>query len=270
MDNLEERGLGALPPKIDVRDYKVAGAAVDTTALPKSFSLNPIMSIKSQGSVSSCVAHAVSSILEYHARAEHKLSTNFIYGAQFPLFNRDGKGMFLRDACKIVKDYGDPLEADCPGNFEVRACYDDAEAALNNEEIMKVALRFRIKSYVNLDSDKEIKYAIMNYGPVLASVKWYRDTVVRSGVMESKLDGDYGYHAIVLYGWNEKGFLMQNSWGRFWGDNGRAILPYNYGICEAKALVDDERDDIVVPKRNKFIDILYRILNYVLNLFYKR
>lgn len=36
-----------------------------------------------------------------------------------------------------------------------------------------------------------------------------------------------GGHAFALVGYNELGFLVQNSWGEDWGDGGFAILPYD-------------------------------------------
>lgn len=259
-------GMGSLPPRTDVRDYKVA-SAINAAELPVSYSVPLYMSVKNQGGVSSCVAHATASILEYHDKGEHTLSTNFIYGGQYSICGRDGRGMYLRDACKIVNHYGDALESDCPGNTEVTDCYGIADNALMDEAAMEAAARFKVKSYANANGDTDIKYAIMNYGPVLASVKWFYDTFVDDeGVMQTKHEGDFGYHAIVLYGWNEKGFLMQNSWGRGWGQQGRAILPYSYGICEAKAMVDADNDDIIVPKRNWFVDFFYRLINFFANL----
>ena len=270
MDFTPQFGMGSLPPRTDVRDYKVA-SAINAAELPISYSVPLYMSVKNQGGVNSCVAHALSSILEYHDKGENVLSTNFIYGGQYSICGRNGSGMYLRDACKIANHYGDTLETDCPGNTEVSDCYDIADEALTNEAAMEVAERFKIKSYATVKSDTDIKYAIMNYGPVLASVKWFYDTHVDDeGIMQTKHEGDFGYHAIVLYGWNEKGFLMQNSWGRGWGNQGRAILPYSYGIREAKAVVDADNDDIIVPRRNTFLDFIYKIINFFANLFPSR
>ena len=271
MENQFETTFGALPPKTDVRDYKVAGAANEKIELPKEYSVDYLPPIKNQGGVSSCVAHATASILEYHDKGQHNLSTNFIYGGQNSICGRDGQGMYLRDACKIVRKYGDALEEDCRGNTEVQACYDLADAALADEEIISRASRFKINSYADANSIDDIKYAIFNYGPVLISVKWYKDYKVdKNGVMYTSETGDYGYHALMAYGWNETGFMIQNTWGKLWGNKGRAILPYQYKVREAKAMVDADNDDIIIPKRNKFLDIIYAILNFFANFFPKR
>ena len=42
-----------------------------------------------------------------------------------------------------------------------------------------------------------------------------------------------GGHAFVLVGYNEIGFLVQNSWGVDWGDHGFAILTYEDWLLSA-------------------------------------
>ena len=114
----------------DVRDFKIKAMPAGAAPLPEEYICDLNINVKNQKSVSSCVAHAISSILEYHAKGKYELSTNFIYGAQNAVCGRsEGKGMFLRDACKIVTGYGDMLLDDCPGNTETPKCYEIAEQA---------------------------------------------------------------------------------------------------------------------------------------------
>lgn len=260
---------GCNPPKIDVRDYKLAKAIKDDS-LPVAYTPMVLPKVKNQGSVSSCVAHATSSILEYYDLnlGKNTLSTNFIYGIQRKECGHEGSGMYLRDACKIVTKYGDMLESECSGNYEIPKCWGLAEKALENTTAKDEALYFRAESYFNCKSNDDIKRAIFNYGPVLASIKWYGTFKVNNdGVLEGKQSGDYGYHAIMIYGWNACGFLCQNSWGTHWGEKGRFILPYNIPVAEAKGIIDAEYNTLIKPKRNAFLDIVYKIVNFILNIF---
>jgi len=109
---------GVLPAKVDLRDYKICSANMEII-YPEEFVLSNLPKVKCQKNVNSCCAHAVSSILEFHDLSRDTLSTNFIYGIQKYLFNQTQQGMYLVQACKIVNDYGDPLESDCKGNTEV-------------------------------------------------------------------------------------------------------------------------------------------------------
>ena len=36
-----------------------------------------------------------------------------------------------------------------------------------------------------------------------------------------------GYHAIAIVGYDEDGFIIRNSWGDNFGDNGYVTIPYN-------------------------------------------
>jgi C1A family cysteine protease len=176
--------------------------------------------------------------------------------------------MYLRDACKIATEYGDPLLEDCPGNTEVPKCYDIASEALKNDEVMRRAADFKTKSYYSCNTIDEIKYALMNYGPLLASLKWYSDYQVKNGILVGGASKKYSYHAIVIYGFNEEGFLCQNSWGKLWGNGGRFIVPYSISFAEARGLIDLENDTYVSPPRpNKYLNMLYKAINFIVNLF---
>lgn len=268
MNNL----YGCLPPVKDVRDYRLKKAA-GATKLPSVFTLSILPRVKDQGSVRSCVAHASSSILEYHAiheGKEAKLSTAFIYGIQKDLCGRTESGMYLRDACKIVNTYGDMYEEDCEGNVEVPSAHKLAEDSLADIDKLTKASEFKIASYFKLKNNNDIKRAIMNYGPVLASVKWYDTFHLDSNDrLVGEQSGDYGYHAIMLYGWCPEGFVAQNSWGKNWGSGGSFVIPNEIAIREAWQWIDAEDGQIVKPVRNTFMDFVYKIVNYIINLFNK-
>ena len=165
--------LGALKPKADVRDYRVAAAAAE---YPESYLCENLPPVKNQRSVSSCVAHATAAILETFNKTETgyfvPLSTNFIYGMQGVAFGRLEGGMYLRDACKIVQDYGDATETSIGGNIEQPKCTEWLKEQLT-DEIYTEAKNYKIASYAKCKTANDIKHALINYGPVLGSIKWY-------------------------------------------------------------------------------------------------
>jgi C1A family cysteine protease len=262
--------FGCIFSSYDSRDYKLKSTAGEPD-LPKEFSCPLKMPVKNQKSVSSCVAHATSSILEYHTVPYRELSTNFIYGIQKQLFNRDGKGMMLRDACKIAADYGDMLLEDCPGNTEVPACYELANEAIDDKSKVLRASEHRILKYFLCLTNKDIKYAIYNHGPVLASIRWYNNyKVTKEGILTGEQTGAYGGHAFVIYGYNSDGFLCQNSWGTSWGNKGRFILPYGIKVQEARGFIDwDGGEELKEPSTNGFFNLLYKGINAFVNFFRK-
>ncbi len=260
---------GVRPPKTDLRDYKVKAGKTNVT----NFELDNLPIVKSQGSVSSCAAHSSSSILEWFNKKEtneyRELSVGFVYGMQGVEFNRFDSGMYLRDVCKIIQKYGDCLSETIPFNVEMPECYDRLKDELN-DKVYDEALICKVESYAKCTTDDAIKYALMKYSPVLMSVKWYDDYKLCGNTIDFNTDSDNGYHAVMVYGFNDEGWLCQNSWGKNWGDNGRFVLPYKYGFREAWSFVDAKNSDIHKPKRNKFFNVVYKIVNFIANLFKKK
>ena len=198
---------------VDLRDFKLNTSMIDTSIIPDEYNAMPQHQIKSQGSVCSCVAHALATILEQNEQ-NTKLSTNFIYGGQNVVYGFTMKGMFLRVAASIAQRYGVPLYSKCPGNKEVTEVFDIAKKAFDNPDVLDDAYKHKIKSYINLSNNKiNIKYSIMNFGPVLASIRWWNNYTFNkeTGFVEFKKDKGLGYHAVVIYGWDQEGWLCQNS-----------------------------------------------------------
>lgn len=111
-----------------------------------------------------------------------------------------GEGMQIRDALKILKkDCGDPH--------------------------MK---------YYRLRSVLQIKWSIVANGPCILAlpVKSMNNEFWRG-------NENLGGHAVACVGYDEDGFIIQNSWGSEWGNGGFTKLPYdqlNY-IIEAWGIV---------------------------------
>ena len=250
----------------DLRDYKIKSARCDINEAE----LQNLPKVKNQGSVNSCAAHASSSVLEWFNKKETgeytELSTDFIYGMQGVMLGRKDKGMYLRDVCKIIQTYGDSLKSTIPTNTEMPECAENL-ASLLTEEVYKEAAICKVKSYAKCDTDESIKHAILNYGAVLGSVKWYDKYTIEDKVIHFDTKSDNGYHAVMVYGFNDNGWLCQNSWGTKVGNKGRFILPYSHGFREAWSFVDAENEDIYKPKRNTFLDTVYKIINAIINLF---
>lgn len=263
---------GCIPSKVDVRDYEVKCAGIEYQ-LPETLELS-MPPVKNQKNIKSCVAHAMSTILEYHDLevGANKLSTNFIYGLQLKLLNDSTPGMTLSCACKIVNKYGDMLYKDCPGNIEMPECANVAGACFEDSDKLCTAQYFKIDKYFKCTSDEDIKYALYTYGPLLASIKWYKNySVDDNGVLVGDEDGEFGYHAVVIYGYNEQGYLCQNSWGTRWGKKGRFIFPYDKSFRDIRGIVDHDSglDDIKKRPTNKLLDVIYKLINYIINLFHK-
>lgn len=251
---------------LDIRDYKLVA---DKIQLPVVFSLS-MPEIKNQQSVSSCVAHALSTILEYYGQKEYNktilLSTDYIYGNRTNSTHKD-KGMIIRDALGCAKKYGDVFYSIVPLNTEVPSViqkFEERDTSIDND-----AKNFMIKSYFQLFDNESVKYNLYMNGPCICSVNWYKYDIKDDVLIFDKKSKQTGSHAMVIYGWNEKGWLIQNSWGKTWGNKGTCILPYDTKFNSIWGMIDDQSDltlNIIQP--NVFKRKWYALLNCLLFLGY--
>jgi cathepsin L len=78
----------------------------------------------------------------------------------------------------------------------------------------------------SVPSQDLIKKALCDHGPLIAGVlvteafKQYK-----SGLFDERAAGGIN-HAIMIVGWNERGWILRNSWGPAWGSNGYMNIAY--------------------------------------------
>lgn len=265
---VDERIFSQLISPYDVRDYQLKPAMVSATSYPETFELDSV-SVKDQGSTGSCVAHALSSVIEYHnhlqQNSNEKFSTEFIYGYR-PEGYYVGSGMYIREALKTITKLGDCYVEDLPGNNE----YEEAMQNVNSklEELKDDAYPHRISSYIRLNGVDEIKHALMNYGYVVVSMKWHTNYKLKDGVYTyPEKDSTRGNHCVVIYGWNKDGWLVHNSWGKYWGKQGKFIVPFNFEWNEAWAVTDTIVNNDDIKKPNWFTKLFSKVINWFKNLF---
>lgn len=270
---VEERKFSNLISPYDVRDYKFA--CVSDAALPETFDCTrdgKTISVKDQSSTSSCVAHACSSIIEYHNKRQKNtditFSTEFIYGYR-PFGYYVGEGMYLRDALKTIQKLGDVPLTDLKGNHEYVKAMGAVEARL--EELKDIAYPNRVSTYMRVNSTVDIKQALMKYGPVLVSMPWHVNYRLVDGVYTFEGKVTRGNHCVFIYGWDERGWLVHNSWGRYWGQDGKFVVPFDFKWNEAWSITDDIiEDDVVRPYNKWYVKVFYKIINFIARLFCKK
>lgn len=251
----------------DARDYKIK----PEVEFPSSFSLTTV-SVKNQGTKPTCTAHALASVVEYHYQKQHndhkEFSTEFIYGIREKGYYI-GDGMVIRDGLKTLSKYGDVLREDCWGNHNYKDAMERVQA--NFEELQELAFPHRISAYFRINSTEELKTALMKYGVVVVSMDMYKGETLKNDVYTYPTKAKKrGAHCVFIYGWDERGWLVQNSWGKLYGWDGRFVIPFDFKFIEMWGIADDiVEGEIVKPKRNKWFDAIYEIVNKIVNLFSK-
>ena len=242
--------FGALKSKVDIREYYVSSIAKNDVEIPSEFEL-AMPEVKNQENIGSCVAHALSTAVEYYNSLQEgnnkMFSTGYIYGNRRNS-NYYGSGMEVDKAINNVVKWGDVYLSLFSYNIEVP----DAIAKFEEKafDLAPDAYPHRFSSFFRLDTDEQRKLSLMQNGPIIFSIPWYADYYVekKTHLLKHSTDVIAGYHCMIMYGWDENGWKFQNSWGTAWGYRGRAVLPYGakfdtcYGIKdEITSICNDEK-----------------------------
>lgn len=225
---------GAKKEVEDKRDYKSYIYSAKSTTMPDKYEIK-MPDVKDQSIVNSCVAHSLATFLEETYKQQNiKFSTGFIYGYRPDGYDQ-GEGMYPREALKTLLKVGDVPKQNFDYNKEmpeIKRLVDE-----NFKILSELADLYKIQSYSRIYTTNEIKKCIYNDIAVPISIPVYNDMKFDENYIIEMPNGICnGYHAIIIYGYNENGWLIQNSWGKDWANGGRAILPYNYPIDTAWAI----------------------------------
>jgi|GEM_PF-1330850 len=250
--------MGAIPSPPDDRDYPIAMFTPVPREFPEKFILSPLPKVKNQGMIGSCVPHS----LVYTREIKEGLmefSIGFLYG------NREEtdiqtEGMIPRQALNSLRKYGDvPLE-DFPWNIEYKMA--KAEIERRKDELYEKAYPYRISAYFRLYTEDEIKAALIDLGAVSATFPVYESfsSAEKSGIVPvpQKDEKLKGYHQMTIVGWDEKNWIVLNSYGEKWGDKGMCYVPKEYPILEYWATTDTISDfeiinvDELIKRLNKY------------------
>ncbi len=215
--------LGLLPTAYDPRDihYEDIIAERDgypntenNPAYPESFSYE-MLAVRDQGRQGSCVPMAVAAMkesMEYLDIGFDKyFSPQYIYNQRvgYP----DSSGMHFRDAFGVLKSEGIIPEKDYKygSNDEITS------------EMREVAAKYKIGSYASINTVTSLKDSIYHNGPAIIGVPVY-DSGSRMWHKKSIIDTIEGYHAMAVTGYTSSGFIIRNSWGDDWNNDGYTFM----------------------------------------------
>ena len=217
-------GTGAIPDKIDQRDYKYEmpfGAA----PLPINYYI-AVDKIENQNGSLSCVGQAWATYLQILEKSESgaftDLSAKSIYSQ---IFVPTG-GAQIRDGGKLAVNFGVNKEATVssynngvPPNEDFMRQTDWLNDATKTE-----AKIFQSKEYRTIEHGGNInviKQAILDNSGVVSGFIVSMEGWVTGDVRPPQAgEAQYG-HAVFFYGWEGDEILFVNSWGENWGYQGK-------------------------------------------------
>lgn len=185
---------------------------------------NYVTSIKNQGHCGACWAFSTIAVLESRILITSNMPDTDLDLSEQALISCDSNnsgcvGGYIDLASEFLETTGTPLESCYPytsGNSsEAGACGGCADWQQNT---------YKITSFENIATSVEaIKNAIVQYGPVIVEMTIYEDFLYYvSGVYRHVTGKALGGHAIVIVGYDDadQSWIIKNSWGPNWGENG--------------------------------------------------
>lgn len=246
----------------DPRDYTAESIFTTDIDLPEVFDpRKDLLPIRNQGSQGSCLAQAITSIKEIQERKninfEDYFSPQFIYNNRE---NQSIDGMYPRDSMKILYHKGVPVEEDYPYGIVEKP--EDIK-----KDITDKANNYRIRGYAFISTVNTLKAAIYKSGGAIVSFPVY-SSIPNFWKAKNPEEKSNGAHAVSIIGWNKDGFILRNSYGSKYGDEGYIIYPYSdWGShWEIWTFIDDESSK-PDPKYSKWYWKLWRgVKNIHINL----
>jgi len=225
------------PDLPDHRDHKYAVPAHVMTALPPKVDLRPgCPSIYDQGELGSCTANAIAAAIEFDRKKEGlddwTPSRLFIYYNERAMEHTvaSDSGAQIRDGIKSVVTKGACKESTWP--------YDISKFTVNPGHVAYgEAFHHKAVSYQSVTQDlTQLKGALAAGFPVVFGFTVYSSfegaAVARTGVLNLPRHNEQvvGGHAVLLVGYDDDSqrFLVRNSWGDSWGQQGYFTMPYAY------------------------------------------
>jgi hypothetical protein len=203
-------GLGAIPDEPDPRDYPLdalyAAEDIEPTepdALPATYVVPGMPPVLNQHSTPMCVAFSTSALKGWQDRRDQERYFDFDEPKFFRQIGGTDSGAHVRDAMESLLAVGYPV------------------ASTGDPAHHKIAAYFVVPT-----DAAAIKAAILDLGPIVLSTPWYRSWFrpTGDGILPAP-DVKVGGHAIVAYGWDNRGIRLRNSWGSGWGIGGDCWMP---------------------------------------------
>jgi len=222
----------------DSRDRVLALREEHTTNLPPTGDLRgeEHFHVYDQGQLGSCTANALAAAFHFdqvrQGLKSFRPSRLFIYYNEREMEGKveEDSGATLRDGIKCLAEQGVCLERKWPYNVEAfatkpkRSCY-------------RRALKNTAKQYARVPQTLDEMKGCINAGfpfvfgfVVLPSFQTQEVAKTGEMVMPQGDEAAQGGHAVMCVGYDDERqvFIVRNSWGKQWGDQGYFYMPYDY------------------------------------------
>ena len=231
-----DRKYGWRPDKPSIHDHilnfgAMGTAIADTVDLRETGHLPPVYD---QGQLGSCTGNGTAAAVEYGLKAQNKHdftpSRLFIYYNERVIEGTVGvdAGAEIRDGIKVVATQGVCDEALWP--YDISKFTDKPSDAAYN-----AAKKGIIKQYSRVPvALHNIQNVLTHKVPIVFGCTLYdsfeSNEVAQTGMvpMPSVSENQVGGHCMLMVGYTKTHFIVRNSWGAAWGDQGYCYMPFDY------------------------------------------
>lgn len=192
--------------------------------------------IRNQGQQGSCASFAIASVIEALRHDKKRYSPAFLYwtARESNAATDSDSGATLYDVIKAAMQKGactEDMMPYSPAIFSIAP----SDAALNEANKCRVLEAKTVEPNI-----KDIKSALSDGYPVIIASKIFdsfSDTIsgfvrhpTHTELSKGERTDGHGNHAMVVCGFSDKErvFVVRNSWGTDFGDNGYCYIPYSY------------------------------------------
>lgn len=231
--------------------------------------------IRDQGNCGSCWAFATVGALECAIKIKDGINVDlseqwlvdcakglFWHGCEGGISAHDWHKGIKTDSCG---GYGAVLETDYPYTG------DDGSCSCPKPHYYTIRDWHYVGPMLGIPSLDALKTAIYRYGPIVASMEAKESFLAyKGGVYNDNLNSKAApNHMVVIVGWDDNygggSFIIRNSWGTYWGENGYGYIAYGssqigfgadyieYGTPSDSLLIQPQQDLLFYLSSNNFI-----------------
>lgn len=190
---------GWAPSKLDGSEQEFN--SIQNFNIPEEYSfVNYLPAVEDQGDTNMCVTYSLTAHLDWNYNVDHaKDNKSFNHINKDKMYSiRSNKyedaGMTFKEALNFLKKTGVPSDHGL----------------------------IKIERYMKINSFLALKQALLLNGPCVAGL-FVKDPYITEFWNGSQ---NLGGHAVAIVGYNKEGFIIRNSWGTSYGNNGYSILKY--------------------------------------------